>query len=321
MEIKRLFDCIDHQLKKFPKQDMLNAKVNGEWKSYSTETVKKIADDLSAGLIELGVSANDGTDEGTDKIGIISNNRPEWLLTDFAVQQTGAVLVPLYPTTGINEIQFILNDALVKYIFVSSAELFEKVNSIKESVPSLKKIFSFDKIEGVDHWTTVPALASETSKAKLVQIKNSIIPENLATIIYTSGTTGTPKGVMLTHKNIYADVMYSKISFPFNDAPQHKVLSFLPLNHIYEKCVSYIYLYSGISIYYAESLDTIGANLKELKPDGFTTVPRLLEKVFERIMATGGQLTGIKRKLFFWSVNLAEKYGTPAAGSPYTTPN
>jgi len=315
MEVKRLFDCIDHQLQHFPKPDMLNAKEKGVWKSYSTAAVKAIVDELSAGLIELGVSGNDMSDEGTDKIAIVSNNRPEWLFTDFAVQQTGAVLVPVYPTTGTNELQFILNDALVKYIFVSSKDLFEKVQSIKAGVPSLKKIFSFDEIEGVDHWSIVPALATEASKTKLNEIKKMISSDNVATIIYTSGTTGTPKGVMLTHKNIYTDVLYSKVSFPFIDAPQYKVLSFLPLNHIFEKCVSYIYLFSGNGIYYAESVDTIGTNLKEIKPAGFTTVPRLLEKVFERIMTTGSQLTGIKRKLFFWSVRLAEKFETPAAKS------
>lgn len=315
MEIKRLFDCIEHQLQHFPKPDMLNTKVNGEWKSYSTSEVKKIVDEFSAGLIQLGISANDFSDEGTDKIGIISNNRPEWIFTDLAVQQTGAVLVPLYPTTGEHEIQFILNDALVKYIFVSSKELFDKIQSIKPAVPSLEKIFSFDEIEGADNWTVVSALATKSSRQKLIEIKKQITPEHLATIIYTSGTTGTPKGVMLTHKNIYTDVMYSKISAPFNDEPNYKVLSFLPLNHIFEKCVSYIYLFSGNGIYYAESLETIGANLKEVKPDSFTTVPRLLEKVFERIMTTGSQLTGIKKKLFFWSVHLAEQYATPEAKS------
>ena len=202
-----MFDCIDHQLAHFPKPDMLNAKVNGQWKSYSTQQVKEIVDELSAGLIELGVSGNDISDEGTDKIGIISNNRPEWIFTDLAVQQTGAVLVPVYPTTGAHELQFILNDALVKYIFVSNRELFDKVNSIKAAVPSLKKIFCFDEIEGVDHWTYYSCACNRlSSRAKLIEIKNSISPENLATIIYTSGTTGTPKGVMLTHKNIYTNV-------------------------------------------------------------------------------------------------------------------
>ncbi|MGN6212740.1 AMP-dependent synthetase/ligase [Parafilimonas sp.] len=317
MEIKRLFDCIGHQLQHFPKQDMLAAKENGQWKTYSTQEVKNIVDEFSAGLIELGIGGNDYSDEGTDKIGIISNNRPEWIFTDLAVQQTGAVLVPLYPTTGINEIQFILNDALVKYMFVSSKELYDKINSIKPNVPSLQKIYSFDDIEGVEKWTAISALATDASRARLEELKQTISPENLTTIIYTSGTTGTPKGVMLTHKNIYTNAIFSKQSFPFIDAPQYKVLSFLPLNHIFEKCVSYIYLFSGNGIYYAESLDTIGANLKEIKPDGFTTVPRLLEKVFERIMTTGRQLTGIKKQLFFWSVNLAEQYATPAADSPF----
>jgi long-chain acyl-CoA synthetase len=315
MEVKRLFDCIEHQLQHFPKTDMLNAKENGEWKSYSTQQVKKIVDEFSAGLIELGVSANDFSDEGTDKIGIISNNRPEWVFTDLAVQQTGAVLVPLYPTTSVNEIQFILNDAMVKYIFVSNQELFEKINNIKPAVPSLKKIFCFDEIEGVDKWEVISALATDASRQKLQQLKKQIVPEHLATVIYTSGTTGTPKGVMLTHKNIYTNVMYGKKSFPFLDEPNYKALSFLPLNHIFEKTLTYIYLYSENSIYYAESLETIGANLKEVKPDCFTTVPRLLEKVYERIMTTGSQLTGIKRKLFFWSVKLGEQYGTPAANS------
>ncbi len=315
MEVKRLFDCIDYQLQHSPKPDMLNAKENGIWKSYSTHDVKKIADELSAGLIELGVSGNDMSDEGTDKIGIISNNRPEWVFTDLAVQQTGAVLVPVYPTTSANELQFILNDALVQYMFVSSKELYEKIKSIQPAIPSLKKIFSFDAIEGVDHWSSVTAMATESSRVTLAERKNSITPDNLATIIYTSGTTGTPKGVMLTHRNIYTDAILAKESFPFVDKP-YKVLSFLPLNHIYEKCVTYVYLFSGNGIYYAESLDTIGANLKEIKPDGFTTVPRLLEKVFERIMTTGSQLKGIKKSLFFWSVKLAEQYATDAAKSP-----
>ncbi|MEO8712259.1 MAG: long-chain fatty acid--CoA ligase [Parafilimonas sp.] len=315
MELKRLFDCIEYQLQHFPKPDMLNAKENGEWKNYSTLEVKKIVDELSAGLIELGVSANDFSDEGADKIGIISNNRPEWVFADLAVQQTGAVLVPVYPTTSEHELQFILNDSLVKYMFVSSIDLFEKLQSIRSAVPSLKKIFSFDDIEGVDKWSTISALATDASKTKLNEIKRSISPDHLATIIYTSGTTGTPKGVMLTHTNIYTDIMYTKNSFPFIDAPEYKVLSFLPLNHIFEKAATYINLYSGKGIYYAESFETIGANLKEIKPDGFTTVPRLLEKVFERIMASGSQLTGIKKKLFFWSVHLAEQFDTPPVKS------
>lgn len=314
MIAKRLFDCIDYQLSKFPKDDMLVAKVRGKWTPYSTHQVQDIVDRFSAGLLQLSVSGNDFTPEGADKIAIISNNRPEWLFTDLAVQQTGAIIVPIYPTTNALELQFILNDAAVKYIFVSSEDLLEKVRSVQDRVPTLKNVYTFDEIAGANNWTQVRDLADDNWLKKAAEIKQSISPEHLATIIYTSGTTGTPKGVMLKHSNIYSNVYYSKESFKFPDSPESKVLSFLPLNHIFEKMCSYIYMFSGISIYYAESLETIGDNLKEIKPTGFTTVPRLLEKVFEKIMAKGNELTGVKRKLFYWSVGLAEKYDNLKSG-------
>ncbi|MET3878533.1 long-chain fatty acid--CoA ligase [Chitinophaga sp. OAE865] len=314
----RLFDAVAWQLAKFPKPDMLAAKVDGQWKTYDTAAVSEIVNRYSAGLLQLGVGGNDFTPEGADKIAIISNNRPEWIFTDLAVQQTGAVLVPIYPTTNPAELQFILKDAAVKYMFVSSRELLDKVNSIREGVPSLQHVYTFDEIPGATHWSVIPAQATPELLQQVEQIKAGIDPGHLATIIYTSGTTGTPKGVMLTHSNIVSNAFLSKESFPFEDAPQpSKVLSFLPLNHIFEKCVTYIYLFSGISIYYAESMDTLSANLKEIGPDGFTTVPRLLEKVFEKIMATGSGLTGIKRKLFFWAVSLAGKYDNNISGGAW----
>jgi len=314
MTIKRLFDCLDHQLQHFPKSDMLAAKERGQWVTYSTRQVADIVNRFSAGLLKLGVSANDMTPEGSDKIAIISNNRPEWIFTDLAVQQLGAILVPVYPTTNPIELEFILNDAAVKYIFVSSEELLLKINALVSKVPSIKNVYTFDRVEGASHWSDVTVLAEADSLKQVEKIKTTIPVAHLATIIYTSGTTGTPKGVMLSHKNIYCNVQFSKMSFPFNDAPDTKVLSFLPLNHIFEKTCTYIYLYSGIGIYYAESLETIGDNLREVKPNGFTTVPRLLEKVFERIMAKGNELTGVKRKLFFWAVDLAEKYDNRISG-------
>lgn len=314
MIVKRLFDCLGHQLQHFPKEDMLAAKENGQWVTYSTQTVADIVNRFSGGLLKLGVSAHDITPESSDKIAIISNNRPEWVFTDLAVQQIGAILVPVYPTTSPLELEFILNDAAVQYLFVSNAELLEKAKAVAAKVPSIKDIFTFDKIAGARHWSEITGLADDSSLQKVNEIKSAIPVSHLATIIYTSGTTGTPKGVMLSHRNIYSNVQFSKESFPFNDAPESKVLSFLPLNHIFEKTVTYIYLYSGISIYYAESLETIGDNLREIKPDGFTTVPRLLEKVFERIMSKGNELTGIKRKLFFWAVDLAEKYDNLKSG-------
>lgn len=317
MNTKRLFDAVAHQLENFPKNDMLAAKENGKWKTYSTQQVADTVNKLSAGLVSLGVKANDFTPESSDKIAIISNNRPEWVFTDLAVQQVGGILVPVYPTTNPNELAFILNDAAVKFIFVSSEDLLLKVQSIIDKVPSIQGIYTFDSIAGAKHWTEVTALATDELLAQVDTIKKQVPAEQLATIIYTSGTTGTPKGVMLSHSNIYTNVQFSKKSFPFNDAPESKVLSFLPLNHIFEKTCTYIYLYSGISIYYAESLETIGDNLKEIKPNGFTTVPRLLEKVFEKIMAKGSELTGTKRKLFFWAVDLAEKYDNRISGGAW----
>ena len=314
MIYKRLFDSLEHQLQNFPKDDMLAAKINGRWVNYSTQEVQDTVNSFSAGLLKLGVSGNDFTPEGADKIAIISNNRPEWLFTDFAVQQTGAILVPIYPTTNPLELQFILNDAAVKYLFVSSSDLLEKVKSVQDKVPSLKQVFTFDEVPGAAHWTTVKDMADVQTIQELTAVKAGISTEHVATIIYTSGTTGTPKGVMLLHRNIYSNVYLAKESFKFPDSPQSKVLSFLPLNHIFEKMVTYIYLFSGISIYYAESLETIGENLKEVKPNGFTTVPRLLEKVFEKIMAKGNELTGAKRKLFYWAVDLAERYDNLKSG-------
>jgi len=305
---ERLFDCIAYQLEKFPKPDMLAAKENGVWRKYSTTEIAEMVDALACGLSAIGVSGNDLSVERQDKIAIISTNRAEWLITDMAVQKLGAVLVPIYPTTNNNEIEFIFRDAEVKFVFVSNRELFGKIQQVRPLIPSIQNVYTFDQIEGADHWSLLMDAVTEEKKLELTSISKTIRQDHLATIIYTSGTTGTPKGVMLTHGNILSNVMLSKESFPFEDRPDFKVLSFLPLNHIFEKMVSYIYLYSGNSIYYAESMDTIAANLMEVKPDLFTTVPRLLEKVYERIMAKGAALTGIKRRLFFWAVELGKKY-------------
>jgi long-chain acyl-CoA synthetase len=305
---ERLFDCIAYQLEKFPKPDMLAAKEKGTWRKYSTKEISETVDALALGLSAVGVSGNDLSVDRQDKIAIISNNRPEWLITDLAVQKLGAVLVPVYPTTSNHEIEFIFNDASVKYVFVSGAEYLKKIQQIRPNVPSIQNIYTFDQITGTDHWSTLLQELTEAKKQELEAIGKKIQPDHLATLIYTSGTTGTPKGVMLTHRNILSNVMLSKQSFPFEDRPDFKALSFLPLNHIFEKMVSYIYLFSGNSIYYAESLDTIGANLLEVKPDLFCTVPRLLEKVYERIMVKGAELKGIKRSLFFWAVEIGKKY-------------
>lgn len=305
-EPKRLFDCIAYHLEGTPLEDMLAGKEGGQWKKYSTAAVKNIVDQLSAGLLSLGISQGDMTAEGRDKIAILCKNRPEWIFLDLAVQQIGAVLTPIYPTINVNELEFVLNDAQVKLVFVNDEELFHKVLSLKEKVPSLQEIYTFEHVANAKHWKEVTAASTPELIAEIQPIADSIKYEDLATIIYTSGTTGKPKGVMLSHENILSNVKASLPCFPPGE--NMRSLSFLPLNHIFERMVSYLYLFKGTAIYYAESLDTIGENLKEVQPHMFTTVPRLLEKVYERIMQKGNELTGTKKKLFFWAHGLAESF-------------
>jgi long-chain acyl-CoA synthetase len=305
-EPKRLFDCLQFHLTRKPLPVMLAAKENGTWRTYSTEEVNNTVTKLSAGLLNLGIQCGDMTAEKRDKIAILSKNRPEWVMLDLAVQQCGAILTPIYPTINVQDLEFVLNDAQVKIVFVNDEELFHKVLSVKDRVPCLKEIYTFEHVANARHWKEVLALADNAAEAKVKTIADQIKYEDLATIIYTSGTTGTPKGVMLSHRNILSNVMACYPCLPA--FPNMRSLSFLPLNHIFERMITYFYLYRGIAIYYAESMDTIGDNLKEVKPDMFTTVPRLLEKVYDRIMAKGAELTGIKRKLFYWAHDLATKY-------------
>jgi long-chain acyl-CoA synthetase len=309
MNPTRLFDCIDVQLARFPQEAMFAAKEEGGiWRKYSTAEVKELVDRLAAGLLHLGISGNDMSVEKRDKIAIISNNRPEWMFLDLAVQKTGAVLVPIYPTLAANELEFVLNDAEVKLVFVSDTELYQKVQSVRDKVPSIKAVFTFDYIQPSLHWKEIISKAGEDDLKKLAIAAASIRYEDMVTIIYTSGTTGTPKGVMLSHKNILSNVISSTEVFAEFCAPGDKALSFLPLNHIFERMVTYIYLFNGVSVWYAESLEKIGDNLKEVQPSVFTTVPRLLEKVYERIMGRGQELSGIKKKLFFWAVDVGSKF-------------
>ncbi|HUR65442.1 MAG TPA: long-chain fatty acid--CoA ligase [Chitinophagaceae bacterium] len=303
---KRLFDCIAYQLDKGVLPDMLAGKAAGQWKKYSTREVADTVNQLSAGLLATGIGPNDMSVEGRDKVAVLSKNRPEWILVDLAVQQIGALLTPVYPTINVNELEFVLNDAQVKIAFVNDEDSFHKVMSIRDRVPSLKEVFTFEHVANAKHWKEVVALATPSLLDSIKSISDRIQYEDAATIIYTSGTTGTPKGVMLSHRNILSNVLSSSPCFPPGE--NLKALSFLPLNHIFERMVTYLYLFNRTAIYYAESLETIGDNLKEVKPDMFTTVPRLLEKVYDRIMQKGNELTGIKKKLFFWAHGLAEKF-------------
>jgi long-chain acyl-CoA synthetase len=305
-EPRRLFDCIQYHLERKPLDDMLAGKESGQWKRYSTAAVKETVDKLSAGLLSLGISCGNMSPEGRDKIAILCKNRPEWIMLDMAVQQIGAILVPVYPTINVNELEFVLKDAQVKLVFVNDEDLFLKVLSLKEKVSSLREIFTFEHVANARHWKEVTALSTPQLIEEIKPIAAAITYEDLATLIYTSGTTGTPKGVMLSHRNILSNVMACIPCFPPGD--ELRSLSFLPLNHIFERMVTYLYLFRGTSIYYAESLDTIGDNLKEVRPHMFTTVPRLLEKVYDRIMQKGNELTGTKKKLFFWAHSLAEKF-------------
>lgn len=306
IEPTRLFDCLEMRLQDSVSYTMMAAKENGNWKEYSVREVAGIVDRLSAGLLQMGIGKGDNTSEGRDKIAVVSKNRPEWLMLDLAVQKIGAVLTPVYPTINVNELEFVLNDAGVKIVFVNDLDLFNKVNGIKPNLPNLREIYSFEKIEKIHHWKEILSFANDDLISQVKTISGKIKYEDLATIIYTSGTTGKPKGVMLSHKNILSNVLDSMPCFPPGE--NMKALSFLPLNHIFERMVSYLYLFKGTSIYYAQSLETIGDNLKEVKPQMFTTVPRTLEKVYEKIMQKGKELPAIKRKLFFWAHDLAVKF-------------
>ncbi|MEO8823184.1 MAG: long-chain fatty acid--CoA ligase [Ginsengibacter sp.] len=302
----RLFDFIDMHLKDAPNRTMLAGKKNGEWKEYTSVEVSEIVNKLSSGLMYSGIGPGDLSIEGRDKVAVIAKNRPEWVMLDLAVQRVGGVLVPVYPTISEVELQFILKDANVKMVFVNDQELFDKVNSIKKNIPGLKEIISFEKIDGVKHWEDLLLPLTENILGEIKTISDKIKYEDLATIIYTSGTTGTPKGVMLSHRNILSNVLDSLPCFPPGE--NLKALSFLPLNHIFERMISFIYLFKGTSIFFAESIEAIPQNLKEVKPHLFATVPRLLEKVYEKIMQKGSELTGIKRSLFFWAHSLGLKY-------------
>jgi long-chain acyl-CoA synthetase len=308
--ISRLFDIVRERSEQEGNAVMLAAKEHGQWRTYTATHVWETAKKLAGGLLSLGLTGGLDSPEALPKIAIISENRPEWLITDVGVQLAGCALTPIYPTVSPHDLAFILNEAEAQVLFISNQSIWERFQGAVSDLPLLKHIFSFDALPNTTHWQ----MLIDKNLSPDASIADAIRPETLATIIYTSGTTGNPKGVMLTHHNIVSNVLDCMPIFSF--ATKHgRALSFLPLNHVFERMVSYVYLNAGVGIYYAESMDTIAANLREVKPMVFTSVPRLLEKVYERIMATGLELSGIKRGLFFWSLALGKKFDNVHKGN------
>ncbi len=301
MTMKRLFDIPLYQLEKYPNNGMFVSKINGTWTPISTSDFIDLTYKVSKALIDLSIQAG-------DKIGIISTNRLEWNIIDIACLQIGAIVVPLYPTISENDYKYIFKDAGIKLCFVGSIDLYNKITNIQHELTELKNIYCFEKQPTVNYWKDLLILDSTAQNSDVETRKNNIQSEELATIIYTSGTTGNPKGVMLSHANIFSNVAGCIERMPANE--HSKVLTFLPVCHVYERMLHYLYMYMGCSIHFAESMDTIGENIKEVQPDMFTAVPRLIEKVYEKIIRKGEELSGLKKGLFFWAVRLAEKYDT-----------
>jgi len=302
ISITRLFDFPYYQLENFNISDALVTKQDGKWIKTSTEEYIAKANAISRALVEMGVQKN-------DKIAIIStNNRTEWNIMDIGILQTGAQTIPIYPTISEVDYEYILNHSESTYCFVSDEEVLRKVNVIKSNVPTLKEVYSFNSIQGCKHWSELLELGKDEANQKVVEErKNGVLPSDLATIIYTSGTTGKPKGVMLSHNNIVSNVIHSAPRIPFEKG-KSRALSFLPVCHIFERVILYLYQYYGVSIYFGESIDKISDNIKEVKPNVMSAVPRLLEKVYDSIYAKGTQLSGIKKKLFFWAIDLGLRY-------------
>ena len=298
----RLFEFIEYQNEHAPLEKSFTTKYNGKWESLSTENFISQSRAISRALVGLGIKAG-------DKIAMISsNNRSEWSVIDVGLLTLGAVNIPIYPTISSKDYEYILNHSESIYCFVSDQEVYDKVKSIQKNVKSLKKVYSFDKIKGCPHWSELLDEGSKMDNDDTVtKMKNQVKSEDLATIIYTSGTTGVPKGVMLSHNNVVSNVVSASKRLPLTIG-QASALSFLPVCHIFERVILYIYMFNSVSVYFAESIETIADNLKEIKPNVMTAVPRLLEKVYDKIYARGGELTGIKKSLFYWAVDLGLQY-------------
>ena len=306
MAVTRLFDLLGNYQEKYAwKKDAFADKVNGEWKPVAAAAFLETVNQVSYGLKAMGFRPG-------DKIATLSNNRSEWNFLDLGMMQAGGIHVPIYPTISEADLQFILKDAEVKYIVVSNGDLFQKAQRACKDLPQVQGIFSFDDHAGARSWREITDMGSRNPDPEGIKaICTGIKADDLATLLYTSGTTGVPKGVMLSHHNIISQIISCQNLAPVT--PQSRALSFLPLNHVYERVLCYLYIYLGVSVYYAESIEKVADNLKEVKPEMFGCVPRLFEKVYDRIVSKGAELTGVKKKLFFWALDLGLRYETNGA--------
>ncbi len=310
MELKRTFDILAYAQENFPpKPDFLAGKQDGQWKTYSQKEYADIVNHISYALIDRGIQKG-------DKIATVSINRPEWNFVDMAISQIGAIHVPIYPSISVKDYDYILNHAEIKILFIQHKELYKRVKEVVDKTQSLEAVFSFDETPGLDMWTQLSAEGENKPVPDVLEErKNAVGEDDIATIIYTSGTTGNPKGVMLTHRNIMSNVDGIYTYFPVTH--QERALSYLPLSHVFERTVNYAYQRIGLSIYYAEHIGKIADNLKEVKPASFTTVPRLLEKIYDKIMSKGAKLKGTQKKIFDWAIKLGLEYDIEGKGPGY----
>lgn len=308
--ITRIFDVIAHQLNNQPLEASLVNKINGKWTPVSSKEVDDMSSQIARALIEMGVQPQ-------DKVALISStNRWEWNIMDYGILKTGAVNVPVYPNISSADYEYIFNDCGVKYCFVSDTDLYAKVDAVRAKLKNLNEIYIFNEEEGIKNWKEVLKLGeADTHQEELNKRMEAVKPQDLATLIYTSGTTGVPKGVMLSHNNLVSNITDCEDRLPLVKGA--KALSFLPVCHVFERMLTYLYMYNSISIHFAESIETIGDNIREIKPEIFAAVPRLLEKVYDKIIAKGAELTGIKKALFFWAVSLGESFDHENQGGLY----
>lgn len=300
----RIFDLLTAYQAQYAKPVMVAGKAHGKWTTYTTDEFLTIVDNLSKGLVSKGIGKG-------DKIALMSANRPEWNFCDFAINQLGAAVVPLYPTLSDQDLSYIINDAAVKLIFLSNADLYAKIKAALQANNLDIPIYAFDQVAGASSWQTLVDEGKQ-QQVDLASYRDAVGEDDLLTLIYTSGTTGKPKGVCLSHKNVLTNVHDCHHLLPDYFK---KALSFLPICHIFERMVVYLYFAKGVEIHYAESLDTIVADINDVKPDGFTTVPRLLEKVYDRIVSKGKDLKGLKKQIFFWALHLGLNNQEPGKNS------